>query len=516
MTLRLRLLLVLVGIVAAGLVAADVVIYNQLGSFLYNRTDQQLTASAPTAEARLNQCLAFGTGSGTCELRFPPGTTLPVGTYFELLDDGGNVVLSVPLGEPQNAPAPALPGGLPGSTSSLASSNPPPRYLSASAPGGTHYRVLAEAVTINGQSSGTLVVAFPTTDIAATLGRLAWIEGLVTLAVLVALGSLAWWIVRRGLRPLDEMTATAGAIAQGDLTRRVTVDDESTEVGQLGIALNTMLGNIEQAFDAQAASEERLRRFLADASHELRTPLTSIRGYAEMFDRGARDRPEDLATSMRHIRTEADRMSELVNDLLLLARLDRERPLEFERLDLGHVVGEAVDAARVSAPDRTISFSDPGDVPVEGDDSRLRQVVDNLLTNAARHTPDGSPIEVWVRREGARAVLEVRDHGPGIPTDEQEHIFEPFHRADASRTRSTGGMGLGLAIVAAITRAHGGTAGVESNGSGGSTFWVRLPVASLVAPDYPPPYPPPHHGGGSGGEPWPAPLTPTEDSGADR
>ena len=482
MTLRLRLLLVLVGIVAAGLLVADVVTYNQLGSFLYGRTDQQLASSAPTAQTALGRCLAFGTGAGGCDLRFPPGTSLPVGTYFELLDGGGSVVLSLPLGESQNAPAPGLPGQLPGSNAAPASSSPAPLYLSASAGDGTHYRVLAEAVEINGQSSGTLVVAFPTTDIAGTLAHLAWVEGLVTAGVLALLGAVAWWIVRRGLRPLDDMTETAGAIAEGDLTRRVPDAGGTTEVGRLGVALNTMLGNIEQAFTAQAASEERLRRFLADASHELRTPLTSIRGYAEMFDRGVRESPEDLATSMRHIRSEADRMSELVNDLLLLARLDHERPLEWERLELGDVVGAAVTSARVSTPDRTISFSHPQPVAVEGDASRLRQVVDNLLANATRHTPVGTPVDVRLGSDGRAAVLEVQDHGPGVAAEDQARIFEPFHRADVSRARATGGVGLGLAIVAAITRAHGGTVGVHSNGTGGATFWVRLPLAALDGP----------------------------------
>ena len=480
MTLRLRLLLVLVGIVAAGLVVADVVTYNQLGSFLYGRTDQQLASSAPAAQRALSQCLSFGVGAGGCELRFPPGTSLPVGTYFELLDANGGVVLSLPLGESQSAaPAPALPGGLPGSTGAPASSSPPPAYLSAAAAGGTHYRVLAQAVEINGQSSGTLVVAFPTTDISSTLGHLVWIETLVTAGVLLLLGALSWWIVRRGLRPLDDMTETAGAIAQGDLARRVPDAGGGTEVGRLGVALNAMLANIEQAFAARAASEERLRRFLADASHELRTPLTSIRGYAEMFDRGARDRPEDLATSMRHIRSEADRMSELVNDLLLLARLDQERPLEHARVELGDVVEAAVDSARVSAPDRAISYSHPRSVAVEGDASRLRQVVDNLLANAARHTPPGTPVDVRLGTDATSALLEVEDRGPGVAPEDEARIFEPFHRADDSRARATGGMGLGLAIVAAITRAHGGTAGVRPNPAGGATFWVTLPLAAL-------------------------------------
>jgi two-component system OmpR family sensor kinase len=474
-TLRLRLLLVLVGLVAAGLVAADIVTYNSLGSFLFTRIDQQLAdATDPVAQA-LDRCAAIqsigsgplGSGPLPCQqyIHPGPGQALPAGTFGELRAADGSVVVATSILE--DAGRPVLPAALPGSGSASTAVT----YFSAPATGGahTHFQVMAQPV-----NGGTLVVAFPITDIEQTLRRLRWIEGLVTGGVLLALGVAAWWIVRRGLRPLDDMATTAGAIAAGDLSRRVPDDGGRTEVGRLGVALNTMLGNIEQAFAARAASEERLRRFLADASHELRTPLTSIRGYAEMFDRGARERPEDLATSMRNIRTEADRMSELVNDLLLLARLDRERPLEREDVDVAEVVGSAVDAARVTAPDRTFTVAPSASLVVEGDASRLRQVVDNLLTNAVRHTPAGTPVEVVLDADPGFVTVEVRDHGPGVPAEEQAHIFEPFHRADPSRARKTGGVGLGLAIVAAITRAHGGDVGVRSNGAG-ATFWVRLP-----------------------------------------
>ena len=343
----------------------------------------------------------------------------------------------------------------------------------------------------------TGVVAIPLTDVHHTLGRLLLVEVLVSGVVLVGLGVLASWIVRRNLRPLDQMAATAGAIAGGDLSQRVATTDEYTEVGQLGNALNVMLAGIEGAFAARAASEERLRRFLADASHELRTPLTSIRGYSELFDR-ARDRPEDLATSMRHIREEANRMSVLVDDLLLLARLDHQRPIALEPVDLTGIVAAAVDAARLRAPDRVVGLRAPGPVDVVGDADRLRQVVDNLLTNAELHTPDGTPIEVEVRTEAAFASVAVSDHGPGIAPDEQAHIFEPFHRADPTRARATGGVGLGLSIVSAIAHAHGGTVGVMSdpastNGHGGATFWVRIPVATAAgAPAAPVDAPPVH------------------------
>jgi two-component system OmpR family sensor kinase len=314
---------------------------------------------------------------------------------------------------------------------------------------------------------------------------LALVMILVSLGVLIGLGVLVWWIVRRGLRPLDAMAVTAGAIAGGDLGRRVAPAEDRTEVGRLGLALNAMLGEIEIAFAARAASEGRLRRFLADASHELRTPLTSIRGYAEIFDLGARDRPEDLATAMHHIREEADRMTLLVDDLLLLARLDRERPLAMEPTDLVSLVDRAVVAGRAAASGHPVTLVTPDEAVVAGDAHRLRQVVDNLLANALRHSPDGAAVEVRVTAGPDAVTIEVADHGPGVPAADRERIFEPFYRADSSRARATGGAGLGLAIVAAIARAHGGTVGVEPNGNGGdedseegsgARFWVRLPT----------------------------------------
>jgi two-component system OmpR family sensor kinase len=470
-TLRLRLLIVLVSLVLVGLVAADVATYTSLRSYLFSQVDSQLRADARP----IGQQLLRG-----IDRRLPLPVVPPPGLWVELRDSsgtrwGGSV--AYPLASP------LLPLRLPGSGGSATTG-----VLFDATSGGANavaYRVLAAPLDdLDGTPAGTVIVAIPLTDLHHTLGRLLVIEVLVTLAVLGGVAALAWWIVRRGLRPLDEMTATAGAIAGGDLSRRVETTDEGTEVGQLGQALNTMLTGIEHAFAARAASEERLRRFLADASHELRTPLTSIRGYAEMFDRGARDRPEDLATSMRHIREEANRMSTLVDDLLLLARLDHERPLARDRVDVSDVARAAVDAAHATQPGRPVTLVANGAVPVSGDADRLRQVVDNLLANAERHTPEGTPVEVRVRSDGAWAWIEVADRGPGVPPEEQARIFEPFHRSDPSRARTTGGIGLGLAIVSAIAHAHGGAVGVGPNaaanapGSGpGAVFWVRLPLS---------------------------------------
>ena len=296
------------------------------------------------------------------------------------------------------------------------------------------------------------------------------IELIVTAAVIAALVALALWIVRLGLRPLREIELTADAITAGDLSRRVDHPDPQTEVGRVGSALNTMLDQIE-------ASDRRLRRFIADASHELRTPLAAVRAYAELFGRGASAHPEDLERSMSGITREAERMSLLVDDLLLLARLDEGRPLERKPVDLAAVVREAVDAARVVEPDRPIELSvEPA--TVTGDEARLRQVLDNLLANARAHTPAGTPVSVELRQVDGRAELSVADHGPGLTEEQAARVFERFYRADTSRARASGGAGLGLSIVAAVTEAHGGTAEARPTPGGGATFVITLPLGA--------------------------------------
>jgi len=479
MTLRARLLLALVCIVAAGIGVSDVVTYASLRSFLLSRLDQQLVAAPPAVNRALVVCAnqaanpLFGSASAGCQLPLGLAPQVPPGTFGELRTADGSEIHGFFGAGPQGAaqPVPQLPAALPVSADAQ---NPSIFTVTGRGPGGATY----EAVAVPTDRGGIVVVAVPLSDISQTLGRLVLIELLVSAAVVAGLGALAWFVVRQGLRPLDQMAQTAGAIAAGDLSRRVHAVDERTEVGKLAGALNTMLGEIERAFAARAASEERMRRFLADASHELRTPLTSIRGYAEMFDRGARDRPEDLATSMRHIRAEADRMSVLVEDLLLLARLDRPRPLDLAPVDLAGVATSAVDAARAAHPERAIGLQAAGPVVVDGDADRLRQVVDNLVTNACQYSAPGQPVTVRVRSWGGSAVLEVEDRGPGVPPAERARIFEPFHRADSSRARSTGGVGLGLAIVSAIARAHGGTVEVADAPAGGAVFRVAMPLAA--------------------------------------
>jgi two-component system OmpR family sensor kinase len=468
MSLRARFLLVTVGLVALGLVIADVVTYRALASSLSERVDEQLKEAESIAIA------AFHLEPDAWPYDGPPpiaGTGPPAGTYAAVLDGSGRTITSRTLGSSpaEGAPSkPALPGALPGSTSA---SPGDVRFDAAADGNGEGFRVEAIGSRPGG---GTLVVAVPLTEMRATLGRLLAIEAVVTIGVALLAGVLALLAVRLGLRPLEAMGETAGAIAAGDLSRRVEPADDRTEIGRLGTSLNAMLTQIEAAFTERRASEARLRRFVADASHELRTPLTSIRGYAELFRRGADTRPEDLATSMARIEAEAERMGVLVDDLLLLARLDQGRKLEHEQVDVAQVVTNAVDAAHAIEPRRTIEVSSAQPTTIQGDPGRLRQVVDNLLENVRVHTPPGTATHVAVGPQDGAVMLTVADDGPGMDPDVASRAFERFYRGDPARARATGGAGLGLSIVAAIVQAHGGTVSV-TNGTG-ATVEVRLPV----------------------------------------
>src|SRR5215216_224859 len=357
--------------------------------------------------------------------------------------------------------------------------------------GGGHWRVLVQP-TGDGDS---VVVAASLAGIEATTRQLRLIDLGVSLVVLAVLAGVGAAIVRASLRPLVEIEQTARAIAAGDLTRRVPDRDPRTEVGRLGRALNTMLAQIESAFGARAASEasarrseDRMRRFVADASHELRTPLTTIRGFAELYRQGAARDPAELDRLMRRIEDQAARMGLLVEDLLLLARLDTQRPLDRQPVDLLALAADAVNDARAVAPDRRIELvlgGDDGDpstpLVVLGDEARLRQVLANLVGNALRHTPAGSPVEVRVGEAALDgrpgAALEVVDHGPGLTPEQTERVFERFYRADPARSGADGGAGLGLSIVAALVAVHGGTVQVDSVPGRGARFRVVLPLA---------------------------------------
>jgi two-component system OmpR family sensor kinase len=322
-----------------------------------------------------------------------------------------------------------------------------------------------------------VVLAVPLTDELSTLDQLLVLESAISLGVVVATTILALFIIRIGLRPLQRMGAVAQDIAAGDLTRRVEPATPQTEIGRLGLALNGMLSQIEAAFEERTASNARLRRVIADASHELRTPLTSIRGYAEMLRRGASESPADSESARRRIEQEAIRMTGLVDDLLVLARLDQGRPLAKDAVDLRAIANDAVADARVVDPQRDISLSANGPVVVTGDDTRLRQVMGNLMRNALVHTPQQTAIEVAVATDDGLGRMTVADHGPGLAEGDVSRIFEPFYRADPSRSRDSGGAGLGLSIVSAVVTAHGGHVKVSKTEGGGATFEVELPLA---------------------------------------
>ncbi|WP_331273082.1 sensor histidine kinase [Motilibacter deserti] len=338
-------------------------------------------------------------------------------------------------------------------------------------------------------SSATVAISLG--DIDDTLKRLRLIELFVGFAVLAALGLLGYFVVRSSLKPLTDVEQAAQAIAAGDLSRRVRESDPRTEVGRLSRTFNSMIAQVEAAFRSRAASEasarsseERMRRFVGDASHELRTPLTSIRGFAELYRQGAVQERSDVDMVMRRIEDEAQRMGGLVEDMLLLARLDQQRPLERSRVHLATLAGDAVLDAGAMDPERPVALETVGDDPspvVLGDDGRLRQVLGNLVRNALVHTPAGTPVTVRVGTTdvaGSRwALLEVRDEGPGLPPEDAARVFERFYRADSSRTRAAGGTGLGLSIVAALVAAHGGTVGVDTAPGAGATFRVLLPLA---------------------------------------
>ncbi len=331
---------------------------------------------------------------------------------------------------------------------------------------------------------GYVVVGLPYEALNLTLERLAVVIAGVAILTVTLGTMIAYWTVTRSFRPLGRVEKTAAAIAAGDLSRRVDIENPATEVGRLSGSLNTMLAHIEHAFAARTASEKKMRRFVADASHELRTPLVTIRGFSELYRHGALQSPDDVGTAMGRIESEAKRMGELVEDLLMLARIDEQRPLQIKPVDLLIIGHDAVLDARASARDRAFAVvglegGQATPAPSVGDEAKLRQVVANLMGNALRYTPEGSPIEIMVgtRTDGVstHSVIKIRDHGPGISDEEAPRVFERFYRADSSRDRNTGGSGLGLAIVSAIVASHEGTVRLEQTPGGGATMAIELP-----------------------------------------
>jgi two-component system, OmpR family, sensor kinase len=350
--------------------------------------------------------------------------------------------------------------------------------------------ILWRAVSVRGPH-GLTTVAVDLSDVQHTVRSLIWLQFGIGVAVLVVVGIVSFAVVQRSLRPLSEVEQTAAAIASGQLDRRVPERDPRTEVGRLSLALNGMLTQIQQAVassessaETARGSEDRMRRFITDASHELRTPLTTIRGFAELYRQGA---ARDVAMLLSRIESEASRMGLLVDDLLLLARLDVQRPLEHNRLDLLALASDAVHDAQAIDPQRTITMEildGPGTPEVVGDEPRIRQVLSNLVVNALQHTPTSADVIVRVGTDGDDAVVEVADKGPGMSQQDASRVFERFYRTDSSRARASGGTGLGLSIADSLVHAHGGLVTVTTAPGEGCCFRVTLPrVSDMPAPE---------------------------------
>lgn len=514
MTLRTRLVVALVALSTVGLVVFGVSTYSLYQRSLERQMDQDLAANANGLGGRLvigsgdtaidpETCAPVG--ATVASNPFPPDDGGPVGAPTGSLDpytelqaaDGTVLACSNPVSTDARPDIPDDLDVAPGET----------EYLTVgSSEGSGTWRVLVRGIesrpsdtrlapdgnaagatpAIPAEIEGALVItAVPTAGLEESLNRLVRIEVIAGICLISALGVGAWFILRRGLRPLEEMAGSAATITAGDLTQRVEPADDHTEVGQLGLALNTMLDGIEDSFRERDATEQRLRQFLADASHELRTPLTSIQGFAELFRLAAQGGPTDLErldlpVMLNRIEQDADRMKVLVEDLLLLARLDEPRALDPVPLDLAVLAAEACSAAATLQPDRSITLEAPEPVPVDGVSDHLHRAIVNLVNNAVKHTPPGTAIEVTVAGNAVarQASVTVRDHGAGLPDDALDHVFDRFWQADAARVGA--GSGLGLSIVAGIAAEHGGRATAANAPDGGAVFSVELPLGAAA------------------------------------
>ncbi|KYH44643.1 HAMP domain-containing sensor histidine kinase [Branchiibius sp. NY16-3462-2] len=469
MPLRARLTALLVAFLTIATIGVGVTTAVQLRSFLMQRQDSELQAEANLIGATLTTALDNQREITTDTLK----SLVPSSTYVVSVTHNGTTL-----------------------ETSLDDSDPPDLQSISTRQHGTPITVKSVndterwRVVTGSAADGTTryAVAVPMSRVNDIIERLIIVVALGTFGVVLAGGILGWFAVRRAMTPLRRIEDTARAIADGDLARRVPEIATRDEVASLSHSLNVMLSRIEQSFELQQRSEDRMRQFVADASHELRTPLATVRGYAELYRQGAIG-PDDVHSAMGRIEGEATRMAAMVDDLLLLTRFDNRESRHGQPaprrdpVDLTVLAADAVQDALAVAPDRSIRLvGEQGRLaptPVTGDESALRQVLNNLVNNALRYTPSGSPLEVQVGTTDSTAVVRVVDHGPGVPEASRERIFERFYRADSSRNSADGGSGLGLAIVAAIVATHDGTVAVSSTTPGpGATFTVSLPAGS--------------------------------------
>ena len=462
--------------VAAFLVMITSVVMGSLGTallhgYLLGRADQQLRDFAAVAGRNLT--------AGPPRLpraRQPGQPSQPFQFLIEILSADGRVSVTE---------APLHHASLPRISPSRLRGAPEPFTVPAAGDPGRSWRVLVR--TLPGGRHA--VIAFSLDSLNSAVTRLEIADAIAGAVAIALLAGIGLPLVRISLSPLAKIENTAAAIAAGDLSRRIDHPPHSTEVGRLADALNTMLARIEAAYRAREEgearaldSEDRMRQFVADASHELRTPLTSVRGLAEFsLQQGTDASHVELLRLMTLIQTEATRMGRLVDDLLVLAQFDQDRPLERHPVDLSSIAARAVLAARLIQPGRPITLRADVPVIVDGDAERLRQVLDNLIGNALQHTPRGSAVAITVADQAGQAQLTVADSGPGLTADQASRVFERFYRTDRARTRAQGGSGLGLSIAAALAAAHAGTITVDTQPGRGATFQVRLPLSAMVS-----------------------------------
>lgn len=478
-SLRNRLILATLALATVAIAASDFAASNSLRSFLINQADNQLNDVVQTSMLRLDRAGIESEISNEGEVQngfrpLRPLGAVPTTTAVTLLDLEGNIVgqiggefaNSINAGEFQKlTPAEVishdgLPFTIPGDDG-----NPDIRAIARPLPSG----------------EGTVVISVALDSVEKTVAGLTGIFFLISLIVLISIAVVARSLIKLTLKPLNQIEKTAAAIAEGDLSARLPEVNPNTEVGRLTGSLNTMLSRIEESFAIRTESESKLRRFVADASHELRTPLTAIRGFAELHRQGAVVGEEKTKELVSRIEKESIRMSSLVEDLLLLARLDQSRELTIDPVDINHLVKEAVASARAAGPDHEIAISTANDeVFVLGDSMRIHQAIANLLANARTHTPAGTKIAVDILQDELETRISVSDNGPGLSDADQERVFERFFRADPSRVRVSGeGSGLGLAIVDAVMKAHGGSVEVKSKLGEGATFTIIFPQKEL-------------------------------------
>ena len=474
-SLRSRLLLATLVVVAIGIGTSDFVAHASLKNYLIKQVDTQLTGVANGSVGRLNRAgiepnANEDDANGSPFRIVRPLRGVPTETLVTLLDSNGNELGRLG-GDISNSSHTMRFNGF--TTAKVAATKGLPFTVKGVKDGGDT-RAIAQVLPTG---LGSIVVAVSLAGVDRTLHEMTWLFLLISLIILVLIAFLSRFIIRISLRPLSEVEGTAAAIAASDLSARLPDNNPKTEVGKLTRSLNTMLSRIEESFAVRVASESKLRQFVADASHELRTPLTAIRGFAELHRQGAVEGVEKTKELIGRIEKESIRMGSLVEDLLLLARMDEARPVSMEPVDLTHVLEECIASASAAGPDHPITADIEPDIFVLGDNKRIHQAIANLLANARTHTPLGTKITVRAKSGKDDTRVSVSDEGPGLSPADQKKIFERFFRADPSRQRSSGeGSGLGLSIVDAIMKLHGGSVSVESELGRGATFTLTFPI----------------------------------------